>query len=158
MSETDDYVAITRLQHAYADVINRRAWAELAQLFRPDAVVRIDTVTREPFDLVGPDGVADFVGRSLEQFAFFEFVILNVHVELDGDAAQARLFMLEVRQDHAGRRSDAYGLYRDHYVRVDGGWWFGGRDYRSLARTATEGSSLDVVTPAAAIAAGDRPR
>ena len=52
-TETIDYVAITRLQAAYADVVNRRAWSELAEHFRPDAPVRIDTVTRPVIELSG---------------------------------------------------------------------------------------------------------
>ncbi len=32
-----DYLAITRLQAAYADVVTRRAWRELERLFLPDA-------------------------------------------------------------------------------------------------------------------------
>ena len=34
------------LQATYADVVTRRAWAELEPLFVPDAPIRIDTVTR----------------------------------------------------------------------------------------------------------------
>ena len=37
LQETIDYVAITRLQSAYADVVNRRAWHEFDDLFRPGA-------------------------------------------------------------------------------------------------------------------------
>jgi hypothetical protein len=51
--ETIDYVAITRLQAAYADVVNRRAWPELQGLFLADAVVQVDTVTNPPIKLVG---------------------------------------------------------------------------------------------------------
>ena len=39
-------VALGRLQARYADVVTRRAFAELVDLFRPDATVTIDTVTR----------------------------------------------------------------------------------------------------------------
>jgi hypothetical protein len=35
-TETDDVVALWRLQARYADVITRRAWPELGDLFRPD--------------------------------------------------------------------------------------------------------------------------
>ena len=53
---TDDVVALGRLQTRYADVISRRAFPELIDLFRPDAVVTIDTVTRPERRIVGPDG------------------------------------------------------------------------------------------------------
>ena len=35
--ETIDYVAICRLQAAYADSVTRRAWSELGDLFEPSA-------------------------------------------------------------------------------------------------------------------------
>jgi len=137
---TDDVVAIERLQSAYADVVNRRAWAELAGLFLPDAVVRIDTVTRGPFELVGPVALGGFIDGAVQRFAFFEFIRLNAHVEtdLDGDpdAARCRLFMCEVRRDVGTLDwSVAYGVYHDRYLRTADGWRFARRDYQSLTRT-----------------------
>ncbi len=40
-----DYVAIRRLQNAYADVVTRRAWTELDDLFLTDALVEVDATT-----------------------------------------------------------------------------------------------------------------
>ena len=54
LQETVDHLAINRLQSAYADTVTRRDWSTLDQLFLDDAAVRIDTVTRDPFDVVGP--------------------------------------------------------------------------------------------------------
>jgi hypothetical protein len=140
IQETVDYVAITRLQAAYADVVNRRAWPELADLFLPDAPVRVDTVTNPAIDLTGPDELGVFIGRAIERFEFFEFVILNTRVELsyegDDDAAFGRVFMCELRQDKDnGRASQAFGVYHDRYRRTGGTWWFARRDYQSLSRT-----------------------
>jgi hypothetical protein len=140
---TDDVVAIERLQSAYADVVNRRAWAELEHLFTTEAVIRIDTVTSEPFELVGPAALGAFIGGAVERFAFFEFVRLNAHIELavggDPDAAGCRLFMCEVRRDVGTLDwSVAYGVYHDRYRRSDGAWRFERRDYQSLTRTDGE--------------------
>ena len=140
MSETEDYVALTRLQSAYADVISRRAWSELDPLFMPQALVRIDTVTREAFELVGPAALGEFISTAVQRFEFFEFVILNSRCSLytDGqaDKAAARIFMCEVRRDvDTGDWSTAYGVYHDRYQRVDGTWLFERRDYQSLTRT-----------------------
>ena len=140
VSETEDYVALTRLQSAYADVISRRAWAELDALFVPQATVRIDTVTREAFELVGAAELGEFISTAVQRFEFFEFVILNSRCSLytDGqaDKAAARIFMCEVRRDvGTGDWSTAYGVYHDRYQRVDGTWLFERRDYQSLTRT-----------------------
>ncbi len=143
LAQTVDYITITRLQHAYADVVNRRDWPELAELFRPDAPVRVDTVTNPVVDLAGPDAIGTFIGGAIERFSFFEFVVLNARVYLDGnddpDTARARVFMCELRQDReTGEFSRAFGVYHDHYRRLDGRWWFARRRYQSLARTGGE--------------------
>ena len=137
--ETADYVAIVRLQRAYADAVDRRDWPALHDLFTPDAVVSLDLVTRPPREIVGPGALGEFIGPAIERFAFFEFVILNTHVELwpdgDPDAATARVFMCELRQEAgASVRDDAFGLYRDTYRRIDGRWRIAGRRYRSMGR------------------------
>jgi hypothetical protein len=97
--------------------------------------VHIDTRTREPFTLEGPDAIAAFIERSLEGFAFFEFAILNAVAEVDGDTGTGRVYICELRHDHAGEWTQAYGLYRDRYVRRAGEWRIAGRRYSSLART-----------------------
>lgn len=147
LQETIDHLAINRLQSAYADTVTRRDWAALGDLFLEDAAVRIDTVTRDPFDVVGPTALGEFIGGAVERFDFFEFVVLNALVTLgadgDRDAASARVFMCEHRRDGASREwSTAYGLYLDRYRRVDGRWWIAGRSYRSLARTGPDGGAF----------------
>lgn len=135
-----DYVAICRLQSAYADTVTRRAWAELSEQILPDAPIHIDTVTSPVVEVVGPEQLGAFVGAAVERFELFEFAILNQHVELraggDPHTARARLYMCELRQEASnGHSSTAYGLYRDDYRRVGGRWWIARRAYRSLART-----------------------
>jgi hypothetical protein len=139
--ETIDYVAIRRLHDTYADVVNRRAWSELFEIFAPDALVVVDKRDGAPLELVGPEAVGNFIGASIEQYEFFELVVLNARVFLqtdgDDDRATARVYINELR--HAGDTgtwSTAYGVYHDDYVRRDGRWWFARRRYHSLARTA----------------------
>jgi SnoaL-like domain len=140
--EAVDYLAIRRLQDAYADVVNRRAWAELRDLFRPDAEVVLDVRRGDPLSFAGPDEIGSFIGRSIERFERFQFVVLGTRVTLAGggpDHATARLYMCELRQSaDEGRESVAYGVYHDRYTRVAGSWWFAHRQYHSLARTAPD--------------------
>jgi hypothetical protein len=137
--ETIDYIAICRLQSAYADSVTRREWSELAELFLPAATITVDTVTSDPIEIVGPAALGDFIGGAVERFEFFELVILNTRVDLrhgDDNAARARLFTCELRQDHSnGRWTNAFGVYHDEYARGDQGWRFARRRYQSLART-----------------------
>jgi hypothetical protein len=106
----------------------------------PQAVVRIDTITREAFEVVGAAALGDFIGTAVQRFEFFEFVILNSRCSLytagEADKAAARIFMCEVRRDvGTGDWSTAYGVYHDRYERVEGTWMFARRDYQSLTRT-----------------------
>lgn len=126
--------------------MTRRVWAELDGLFRPDAEVVVDRRSMDPVSFVGPAALAAFIAVNVDQFEFFEFVILNVWLDMfpDGDmtAATGRMWMCELRQDaQAGRATTVYGLYRDQYQKVDGRWWFAHRHYDSLARHSRD---LDV--------------
>jgi hypothetical protein len=146
MAESVHDTGIRRLQHAYADVVNRRAWAELDQLFVPDAAIVIDRRAGEPLVLTGGTDLGQFIGRSIEQFEFFEFVILNAHIVFPEGAsagtAVSRLFMCELRQQREGGHwSTIFGLYHDRYVLDGGRWWFAERRYHSLARSSRD---LDV--------------
>jgi hypothetical protein len=143
MQELDDaatraLVAVQRLQAAYGDAVTRRSWEEVRALFEPDATVHIDTRTRPPFSLVGPDALVEFIERALEPFVFFEFAILNAVATVDGDRATGRVYICELRHDRAGAWTQAFGLYRDHYLRRDGTWRIAARRYASLARTGPD--------------------
>jgi hypothetical protein len=142
MQDTVDYVAITRLQATYADVVNRRAWEEFKDLFLADALVHVDMVSKPAIDLVGPLELGTFIDGAIERFAFFEFMVLNAIVDLtgsDAEAARARVFMCEVRQERdTGEFSYAFGVYHDEYKRDRGRWWFAQRRYQSLARSGGE--------------------
>jgi len=139
MHELDDagtraLVAVQRLQAGYGDAVTRRAWDDVQALFEPHAVVHIDTRTREPFTLEGPQALVEFIEGALEPFVFFEFAILNAVAEVDGDQATGRVYICELRHDRAGEWTQAYGLYQDRYTRRDGTWRFAERHYTSLAR------------------------
>jgi hypothetical protein len=142
LRETVDYIAVRRLQDAYADVVTRRAWPELEDLFRPDAELVLDVRRGDVLSFTGPQAIGSFIGQSIERFEFFEFVVLGTRVRFDPDdpdRASARLYMCELRQSvEEGRHSVAYGLYQDDHVRVDGRWWYAHRHYSSLARTAPD--------------------
>lgn len=143
--EASAYIAITRLYAAYADLVTRRAWGELDDLFTPDAPIHIDTVTGAPMELVGPEGFRDFVAPSVDRFEFFEFVILNRVVQVESrSAARGRLYMVEVRQERgSGQWSNAFGVYQDSFIRTGDQWVFSERHYQSLARrTGTEPATV----------------
>ncbi len=146
--DTDAYIALRRLQNRYADIVTRRAWAELSEIFRPDCPLELELGDRSEVQ-VGPDAVGAFIGSSIEKFSFFQFVILNTVIEVDDAAgrAAARMYIHELRQQKdTGRRSDAYGVYHDRFERdASGRWWFALRRYGSFSRTAPQEAPEDQV-------------
>ena len=149
IAETVDYVAIRRLQSAYADVCTRRAWKEFDGLFLPDAVVEVDTRVGEPLRFVGPPAIGDFIGNAISGMDFFEFVVLNTRIEIgiggDPDVAAARMYMQELRHEtDSGRFTIVYGVYHDRLARAGGHWWFEHRRYHTLTRSSAEEGEWDV--------------
>lgn len=139
--DSDDVVALWRLQAAYADVVTRRAWGELRGIFLPDTTVHIDTVTRPLLTVTGPEEFGSFVAGAIERYDYFAFVILNTVVDVDEppDGARGRIFMTEIRHDASTDAwHNAYGVYQDRYVRREGRWWFAERHYRSMARSGPD--------------------
>lgn len=133
------FLAISRLQADYADIVTRRAFGELAEIFLSDTSVHLDLVTAAALDFVGPDEFGSFVGGSIERFEFFEFVILNSVIRVQDERnATGRMYMCELRQDAlSGGWSNVFGVYHDTYrcSEDDGRWRFAARTYQSLART-----------------------
>jgi len=135
-----DHVNIERVQASYADIVTRRDWGALRDVFLPDATVTVDRRQGTPLVLTGPVELGEFIATSISVFEFFEFVILNSVIALDDrdpTRAQGTMYIAELRQDAAtGRRTTAFGVYRDVYAGHDGAWWFAARRYRSAARTS----------------------
>jgi hypothetical protein len=126
----DDDVAMLDLQRRYGDVVSRRAWGELADLLAPDC--RLDLAVRDgDRTVIGADEVVAFVSTAVSAFDVFVFSVLNAVV---GPGPSGRMWIHELRWDAGGRRTDAYGLYEDEFVRGDDGRWrFAARRYTSIS-------------------------
>ena len=104
IADAVDHSEIRRLLDAYADLVSRRDWPALDRLFVADTELHLDLrhTTRM---LTGAAEIGGFLGPAVERFEFFQFVILGMTVELraggDPDAARARTYMSELRQDGA---------------------------------------------------------
>ena len=147
LQETIDWVAIRRLHARYADVVNRRAWPELADLFLEDAVVRVEMPRQEPVDAVGPQALGAFIDAAVKRFDFFQFVVLEARIEwpegAPADQALGRVYMVELRQDaKTGQETKAFGLYQDRYARVDAGWRFAARRFQPTVWSGRDLSTL----------------
>ena len=147
LRETLDWVAIRRLHARYADVVNRRAWPELADLFLPDAVVRVEMPRQDPVEAVGPAALGAFIDAAVKRFDWFQFVVLEARIEWPAggpdDEALGRLYMVELRLDaKTGQETKAFGLYQDRYRRTAAGWRFAARRFQPTTWSGRDLSTL----------------
>ncbi len=146
--ETANYIALRRLQNRYADIVTRRAWPELGEIFHPDCTLDLSLGDRSA-QFVGPKAVGTFIGESVARVSFFQFVVLNTVFEIRSseNKAVARMYIHELRVESAsGKRTDAYGVYHDRFVREEEtGWRFIERHYGSFSRTAPAEAAEDQV-------------
>ena len=138
MTEEDlRYLAIQRLQRAYADVSTRRAWPEVVSLLSPDARISFDTRSGKVFEIEGAAEFGAFGARMTAGFGFYEYIPLNFVVDFrpEDGTASGRSYSLEVAQDsQSGAWLEFYGVYDDEYVETGDGWRFAGRQYRTYGR------------------------
>jgi hypothetical protein len=136
--DTVAYIAIQRLQRAYADVSTRHAWDEVASLATPDARFSFDTYTGKTFEIDGPVAFAEFGAKMTGTFSFYEYIPLNFVVDIHPDGtAQGHTYSLEVSEDReSGDWVDVYGVYSDQYAIFEGSWRFSRRHYRTYGRRA----------------------
>jgi hypothetical protein len=134
--DTDAYIAITRLQRAYADISTRRAWREVPSLATPDAQFEFDTRSGRVFEVDGAVAFAEFGARMTGGFTFYEYIPLNFVVTFASDSsASGRSYALEVAEDRdTGDWLEFYGVYEDGYAVFDGAWRFARRRYRTFGR------------------------
>ena len=147
IADAVDYIAIRRLQSAYADTVNRRAWDEVRALFLPGAEIVVDRQGDEPLRYDATAFVG-FIAKFVAPMDFFQFVMLNTIIDIQGDEASARIYICEIRHDaHAGQTM-GYALCRDSYRKIDGEWWLAGRHNRVMARSQTTSCNVFPMTAA----------
>jgi SnoaL-like domain len=123
------YIAISRLQRAYADVSTRHAWDEMEALATPDARFCYHT-KNGLFEVQGGAAFAELGPRMSEQFSF------HLVVEFDGDdKAHGRSYLVEFNEERDSRTwNEIFGTYEDDYVLHDGAWRFSRREYSPFGR------------------------
>jgi hypothetical protein len=132
------YLAIQRLQRAYADIATRQAWSEVPSLATPDARFTFDTHSGPVIEIEGPVEFGEFGAKANARFAFYEYIPLNFVVTIGtDDTARGRSYSLEVAEDReTGDWVEFYGTYRDEYAVYEGAWRFSSRHYQTYGRRA----------------------
>jgi ketosteroid isomerase-like protein len=113
--------AIRRLISSYCDAVGRRDPDAVGLLFAPDAQVSIADMPPR----VGRQEIVDGFRRTASGFSFLHQKCDTGLIDVDGDAARARLGVLEInRSIDAGSMNMIFGVYEDEYRRLEEGWRF----------------------------------
>ena len=121
-----DRVEIEALRGEFTDAAMVRDYDRMAELFTPDAVLRMPNV---PVELTGWEEIRGWGERVP---GFVEFLVQNTHpgiIRIEGDTGWGRAYMSELIRLRDGRCELNYAIYHDRYRRTADGWRFTERRY-----------------------------
>jgi ketosteroid isomerase-like protein len=135
-----DRVEIEALRAEFSDAIMMRDYDRFASLFTQDGVWRIPYINVE---LVSQGEIRAGIERMQGLWDYFVQTTCPGTIQLEGDTAVGRAYILEFGQMRDGRSELNYSAYHDRYGRTPGGWKFTERVYevRYLDRTPLAGSA-----------------
>lgn len=129
MSPTEDEHAIGVLVARYADIVNREASDEFADVWHHEGewVIPGRTVS-------GIDQIKATLAELLSRHERLVQITGSGRAIVAGDAATARWYQWEVALGVDGKSRSFLGVYDDDLVRTTDGWRFRRRSYHSLLR------------------------
>jgi uncharacterized protein (TIGR02246 family) len=134
-----DRVEIEALRGEFADALMTHDYDRFASLFTEDGAWRI------PYIDVSIEGRAEIRAGIERMQGLWEYFVQTTHpgtIQLDGDTATGRAYILEFGRMGNGRSELNYSLYHDRYRRTPDGWRFTERVYevRYLDTTTLAGA------------------
>ena len=135
-----DRVEIEALRGEFTDAVMMRDYDRLASLFTPDGAVRIPDINAEAVSR------EEIRAGSERLQGLWDYFVQNVHpgtIQLEGDTASGRAYIVELGRMRDGRSQLNYAVYHDRYRRTPEGWKFTERVYevRYLDTTPLAGSA-----------------
>ena len=123
LQEISDRMEIEDLLYRYADLIDRKRFDELVDVFSEDAHVDYSAMGGAVGDR---DETIAFLKKVMPMFPNTQHSNANVQIQLDGDRATGRVMCFNPQEfplPDGGSRLVMMGLwYVDEYVRSDRGW------------------------------------
>jgi ketosteroid isomerase-like protein len=126
LQATADRVEIEALRNEFTDASLMRDWDRFASLFTSDGAWRMPHIGEE---FTSREEIRAGVERLR---ALWDFFVQHSHpgvVELDGDTATGRAYVVEFGRFRDGGANLNYSLYHDRYRRTPDGWRFVERVY-----------------------------
>ena len=127
MTDADDRFAIIAALDRYAECLDARDWAGLADVFADD--IELDFGMWQATDL---ESVRANIRRFLDPCGPSQHLLGNYRIEIDGDRASSRCYCRVMhfgKDEHAGKTYETWLEYSDEWIRGAKGW-------RSVKRTA----------------------
>lgn len=120
--ELQTRVGVGNLLATYQFLADSGRTRELSELFLPHAVLKSNTE-----ELVGPDAIFEFFGRTADAFITAGFAparhhLSSVYIDPHADGRSATTYACF--QFVGSRGLDHWGTYRDEVVSTDDGWRF----------------------------------
>ncbi|HVA06029.1 MAG TPA: nuclear transport factor 2 family protein, partial [Acidimicrobiales bacterium] len=117
--EVADRLAISDLNFAYVDAVNRRQPELLREVFASDGEWHVPAGVA-----VGVEEVVLFFREQLKIYSFVVQMATSATARIEGDRATGRVYVREEGRDPEGRDGTVLGLYDDEMVRTPEGWRF----------------------------------
>ena len=141
MSDLEAIVEIEALRGEFTDAGMMDDYDRFASLFTPDGVWRVPAVNAE---FAGREEIGAGIER-LKQDPW-DFLVQTTHpgtIQLDGDTASGRAYVLSFGHMRDGSSHLNYSVYHDRYQRTGDGWKFTERvdEIRYLDTTPLAGSA-----------------
>ena len=131
-----DVHAVCDLAVRYCSAVDRRDWDLLAEVFVPEATVRMP----ESVLMKGADEIVARYKRGLERFDATHHMVTNHEITVEGDSAKHTCLVRAQHVRHnapGGPHFVIGGRYTDRMVRTEHGWQI---EHRELAFIWTEGN------------------
>ncbi len=123
LQEISDRLEIQDLLVQYSHAVDTRDWDALTKVFTEDALIDYSEMGGSRGNVTE---TLDFLKMAMPNFASFQHMISNIHLELDGDTARARTICHNpMVLDKGNGETHVFfcGLwYRDVLVRTPDGW------------------------------------
>jgi ketosteroid isomerase-like protein len=135
-----DRVEIEALRGELTDAVMMRDYDRVASLFTPDGAVRIPDINAEAVSR------EEIRAGSERLQGLWDYFVQTTHpgtIQLAGDTASGRAYIVELGRMRDGRSQLNYAVYHDRYRRTPDGWKFTERVYevRYLDTTPLAGSA-----------------
>lgn len=127
LQEISDRLELQDLVTRYADIIDRKAFAELSTIFTDNAVIDYEA-TGAPKCSV--QEMVTFLNETMSLFPNHQHLVSNTQFKVNGDTATGRVMCFNPMEMAVvgGTQTFILGIwYVDEFVRVDDRWLFASR-------------------------------